>query len=97
MVFLEFEKPLESLFTQLEKLQQVSDEGDIDMSDKIRELENKIKSLQKDIYSNLSGWQNGHGVASSFPLEPHDQVHVYRNPGWEPQRNVAISGEVSCA
>ena len=74
MVFLEFEKPLESLFTQLEKLQQVSDEGDIDMSDKIRELENKIKSLQKDIYSNLSGWQKVQ--LSRHPNRPYTLFYI---------------------
>ena len=53
MVFLEFEKPLESLYEQLEKIQQVGEEGDIDVSDKIKELENKIKNVKKNIYSNL--------------------------------------------
>jgi acetyl-CoA carboxylase carboxyl transferase subunit alpha len=32
MVFLEFEKPLEVLYEQLEKLQQVGDEGEIDVT-----------------------------------------------------------------
>ena len=44
MIFLEFEKPLESLYEQLDKIVQVGQEGDIDVSDKIRELENKIKN-----------------------------------------------------
>jgi len=57
MVFLEFEQPLEKLFEQLEKIQQIESEGDIDVSDKIKELENKIKSTRKEIYANLSGWQ----------------------------------------
>ena len=57
MVFLEFEKPLESLYTQLDKIKQVGEEGDIDVSDKIKELENKIKSQRKEIYDNLTGWQ----------------------------------------
>jgi len=57
MVFLEFEKPLEKLYDQLEKIRQISEEGDIDVSDKIKELEAKIKLKQKEIYSNLTGWQ----------------------------------------
>lgn len=57
MVFLEFEQPLEKLYEQLEKFQQIEAEGDIDVSDKIKELESKIKSKQKEIYSNLTGWQ----------------------------------------
>ncbi len=57
MVFLEFEKPLENLYDQLEKIRQISEEGDIDVTDKIKELETKIKAKQKEIYSNLTGWQ----------------------------------------
>jgi acetyl-CoA carboxylase carboxyl transferase subunit alpha len=57
MVFLDFEQSLEALYEQLDRLNQVGEMGDIDVSDKIRELENKIKQQRKDIYSNLTGWQ----------------------------------------
>lgn len=57
MVFLEFEQPLEKLINQLEKVKQVAAEGEIDLDDKIKELESKIKAKRKEIYSNLSGWQ----------------------------------------
>ncbi len=57
MVFLEFERPLENLYEQLEKIQQIDAEGDIDVSESIKELENKIKTKKKEIYSNLTGWQ----------------------------------------
>jgi len=57
MVFLEFEKPLESLYEQLEKIQQVGSEGDLDVTNMISELELKIKNKRKEIYGNLTGWQ----------------------------------------
>ncbi|GLR18704.1 acetyl-CoA carboxylase carboxyltransferase subunit alpha [Portibacter lacus] len=57
MVFLEFEKPLESLYEQLNKIIAVGEEGDIDVSDKVKELEHKIKAKTKEIYGNLTGWQ----------------------------------------
>jgi len=57
MVFLEFEKPLESLYQQLEKIQQVGSEGDLDVSEMVSNLEMKIKNKRKEIYSNLTGWQ----------------------------------------
>ena len=57
MVFLEFEKPLEKLYEQLEKIKQIAAEGDIDVSDQVKELDNKIKSKTKEIYADLSGWQ----------------------------------------
>lgn len=57
MIFMDFEKPLETLYNQLEKLQKMTEEGDIDMSDKIRELEAKIAEKRTEIYSHLTGWQ----------------------------------------
>lgn len=57
MVFLEFEKPLEKLYEQLEKIQQVAAEGVIDVDDKIKELEARIAKEKKEIYANLTGWQ----------------------------------------
>jgi len=57
MVFLEFEKPLENLYEQLDKIKQIDGEGDIDVTDKVAELEKKIVAKKKEIYSNLSGWQ----------------------------------------
>lgn len=74
MVFLEFEKPLENLYEQLEKIQQVGEEGDIDVSDKIKELENKIRSVKKDIYSNLTGWQKVQ--LSRHPERPYTLFYI---------------------
>ncbi len=74
MVFLEFEKPLESLYEQLDNLKEVSEKGDIDVSDKIKELENKIKSQRKDIYSNLSGWQKVQ--LSRHPERPYSLFYI---------------------
>ncbi|MCL4151549.1 UNVERIFIED_CONTAM: hypothetical protein GTU68_030525, partial [Idotea baltica] len=74
MVFLEFEQPLEKLFEQLEKFQQIENEGDIDVSDKIKELENKIKNTRKEIYSNLSGWQKVQ--LSRHPERPYTLYYI---------------------
>jgi len=74
MVFLDFEQPLEKLFEQLEKFQQIENEGDIDVSDKIKELENKIKTTRKDIYSNLSGWQKVQ--LSRHPERPYTLYYI---------------------
>ena len=74
MVFLEFEKPLESLYEQLENLKEVSEKGDIDVSDKIKELESKIKSQRKEIYSNLTGWQKVQ--LSRHPERPYTLFYI---------------------
>jgi acetyl-CoA carboxylase carboxyl transferase subunit alpha len=74
MVFLEFERPLEKLYEQLEKFQQIAAEGDIDVSDSIKELENKIKAKQKEIYSNLTGWQKVQ--LSRHPERPYTLFYI---------------------
>jgi acetyl-CoA carboxylase carboxyl transferase subunit alpha len=57
MIFMDFEKPLEVLYEQLEKLKDVGTQGEVDVSDMIRELEKKITAKRKDIYAQLTGWQ----------------------------------------
>ena len=57
MVFLEFEKPLEKLYDQLEKLRQVGVDSDIDVTDKVKVIEEKIKQKTKEVFSGLTGWQ----------------------------------------
>jgi len=74
MVFLEFEKPLESLYEQLDNLKEVGEKGDIDVSDKIKELENKIKSERKEIYSSLTGWQKVQ--LSRHPERPYSLFYI---------------------
>lgn len=57
MVFLDFEKPLETLYEQLEKIKQVGEQGGVDVTATIKELEKKIAQTRKELYSDLSGWQ----------------------------------------
>lgn len=74
MVFLEFEKPLEVLYEQLDKIKDVSDGGVIDVSDKIKELEEKIQSTKKKIYANLNGWQKVQ--LSRHPERPYTLYYI---------------------
>lgn len=74
MVFLEFEKPLESLYGQLEKIKEIEEAGEIDVTDKIKEIENKIKSTRKQIYSNLSGWEKVQ--LSRHPERPYTLYYI---------------------
>jgi acetyl-CoA carboxylase carboxyl transferase subunit alpha len=57
MVFMDFEKPLEALYEQLQKIQEVGEKGEIDVRDMVHELEQKILAKRKEIYSGLTGWQ----------------------------------------
>ncbi|RMF21908.1 MAG: acetyl-CoA carboxylase carboxyltransferase subunit alpha [Bacteroidetes bacterium] len=74
MVFLEFEKPLESLYEQLEKIKQVGEQGDLDVSPMIRELEQKIRQKKKEIYENLTGWQKVQ--LSRHPERPYTLFYI---------------------
>lgn len=74
MVFLDFEQPLEKLYEQLEKIQQVGEEGVVDVSDMIKELETKIKNQRKEIYSNLTGWQKVQ--LSRHPERPYTLYYI---------------------
>lgn len=74
MVFLEFEQPLEKLINQLDKMKQVAVEGEIDLDDKIKELEQKIKKKRKEIYSNLTGWQKVQ--LSRHPERPYSLHYI---------------------
>lgn len=74
MVFLDFEKPLESLYEKLEKIKQVGEDGDLDVTDMVKNIENKIKSTQKQIYQNLSGWQKVQ--LSRHPERPYSLYYI---------------------
>src|SRR5690606_23923182 len=53
----DFEKPIADLQTQIEKVLQVQEKTNVDMSATIHELEVKLAQAKRDIYSNLTGWQ----------------------------------------
>jgi acetyl-CoA carboxylase carboxyl transferase subunit alpha len=57
MIFLDFEKPIQELYGELEKLQEIQAKGKTDVSEAIAALENKIIEEKKNLYANLTGWQ----------------------------------------
>ncbi len=74
MVFLEFERPLEKLYEQLEKVREVAEDGVVDMEETIQELESRIKQTRKDIYTNLNGWQRVQ--LSRHPERPYTLYYI---------------------
>ena len=54
---LDFEKPLEELYEQLDKAKATHAKGKVDMSDTVEQLEKKIQNVRKDMYKDLTGWQ----------------------------------------
>jgi acetyl-CoA carboxylase carboxyl transferase subunit alpha len=73
-MFLDFEKPLESLYEQLEKVKQVGAQGEIDVTNMVAELEDKITTKRSEIYANLSGWQKV--LLSRHPERPYTLDYV---------------------
>jgi len=53
----DFEKPLAELVQQIEKVKQVADKTKVDMSATLTELEEKLVETRKNLYTNLTGWQ----------------------------------------
>ncbi len=76
MIFLDFERDLESLYEQLEKLREVGGQGDLDVSPMVAEMEEKIRSTRAEIYANLTGWQKVQ--LSRHPERPYTLFYVNR-------------------
>lgn len=54
---LEFEKPIRDLNEQLDRLVQISDENEIDVSLEIQAIERKIEVTKEQIYGGMDPWQ----------------------------------------
>lgn len=74
MVFLDFEAPISELYDQLEKLRQVGDKGDVDVSHSIEELEERINKKRIEVYSSLTGWQKVQ--VSRHPERPYTLYYI---------------------
>ena len=53
----DFEKPLADLQSQIEKVKQVEEKTQVDMSATLTELQDKLDVAKKEVYTNLNGWQ----------------------------------------
>src|SRR6478672_8298145 len=74
MIYLDFEKPIQELDEQLEKLKSVAEKSKVDMSKSIAELEAKIVSKREEIFSNLTAWQRVQ--VSRHPERPYTLAYI---------------------
>jgi acetyl-CoA carboxylase carboxyl transferase subunit alpha len=74
MTYLDFEKPIQDLETELAKLKEVASKSKVDLNDKIRELEELIKSKTRELYSNLTAWQRVQ--VSRHPDRPYTLAYI---------------------
>ena len=56
-IYLDFEKPIEELNDQIVKTKEIGEKGKVDITSTLKELENKLENITKEIYDNLSPWQ----------------------------------------
>ena len=73
---LEFEKPLRDLGKQLESLHQLSIENNVEVSNEIAAIEEKIKETKRSIYNNLTPWQRVH--IARHPKRPYTNDFISR-------------------
>jgi len=70
----DFEKPIADLQQQINNIKQVAEKTKMDMSATLAELEIKIEKAQKEIYANLSGWQQVQ--LSRHPERPYTLSYI---------------------
>jgi len=74
MQFLDFEKPLEELYAQMNKLKEMSAKNQVDVSSSIKELESTIEKTREQIYQNLTPWQRVQ--LSRHPERPYTLYYI---------------------
>ncbi|WP_423148903.1 acetyl-CoA carboxylase carboxyltransferase subunit alpha [Rubrolithibacter danxiaensis] len=70
----EFEKPIADLQQQIDKVKQVAEKTKVNMSATLNELEEKLETAKKEIYSNLTGWQKVQ--ISRHPERPYTLQYI---------------------
>jgi acetyl-CoA carboxylase carboxyl transferase subunit alpha len=75
MNYLDFEKPIEELSTQLEKTKEIAGKSKVDMSEAIAVLEQKLIETKKSIYGSLTPWQRVQ--LSRHPDRPYSLEYIH--------------------
>jgi acetyl-CoA carboxylase carboxyl transferase subunit alpha len=55
--YLDFEKPIEELEKELQKLKDIATKSKVDVSSSIKQIEDKIKDTKTQLYTSLTPWQ----------------------------------------
>ena len=74
MEYLEFEKPIKELISKLEQAKEIGNEGSVDVSKTVADIEKKIESTRKKIYENLSSWEKVQ--LSRHPQRPYSLDYI---------------------
>ena len=72
--YLDFEEPLKELEEQISQTVEIGENADVDMSDKVKELEKKLAAKQKEIFKSLTPWQKVQ--LSRHPDRPYTLAYI---------------------
>lgn len=72
--YLDFEEPLKALVEQIEKAEEIQNDAELDMADKISELKEKLNEKTIEIFSNLTPWQRVQ--LSRHPDRPYSNAYI---------------------
>jgi len=74
--YLDFEQPIAELEAKIEELRYVGDDTEINIGDEISKLQEKSRTLTKNIFNKLSSWQTS--KLARHPLRPYTLDYVDR-------------------
>lgn len=74
-MLLDFEKPIAELEAKLEDMKKIAQESDVDVKEAVKSLENKIHTLKKETFNNLTRWQRVQ--LSRHPERPYTLDYIY--------------------
>jgi acetyl-CoA carboxylase carboxyl transferase subunit alpha len=74
MTYLDFEKPIQDIETEIIKLKEIASKSKVDLSDKIKELEGHMEEKTREIYNNLTAWQRVQ--VSRHPERPYTLAYI---------------------
>lgn len=72
--YLDFEEPIKELEDKIAQTKEIGENTDVDMSDKVKELEKKLKEKTKEIFSGLTPWQRVQ--LSRHPDRPYTLAYI---------------------
>ncbi len=72
--FLEFERPIQHIIEQIEKLKEVASAGEVDVEISMKDLEKKLVATRKEIYTGLTPWERVQ--VSRHPDRPYTLKYV---------------------
>ena len=74
MDYLAFEKPIEELIIKLEKTKELGNDGSVDVSKTVEDIQSKIESTRKEIYGSLTSWEKVQ--LSRHPQRPYTLDYI---------------------